>query len=353
MAIIIQNDGEDLEWLQPKTFKKEINLQEYVADNPSVIPLRELDEGLRLMTVGKEFPTSNGPIDILALDHNGQIYIIETKLDFNHDKRKVAAQVMDYAAALWRDFGSNGDDFVEAINKYYQMDLLEEYASFFKGGEFSDIVDNLAESLRTGSFKLIVLMDKVDQKLKDLILFINSNSQFSIYAVELQYYRKGKMAVIVPGLYGAEVQKRTRGKPNKFVDSTADNFFSAAEANKAMEFDSMRYLDGVIRSSIRDGAEFLYMKNPAGKEVAYIKTSEKRYPLLLYAAGKLTLHCKSNSPYHQANRILLKKLSEEKLFIKEGLDLNNLSFKQLDLNGSSRQEIERLGKYYLQSFQGV
>lgn len=40
-------------------------------------------------------------IDAVALDQNGDIYLIETKLYKNPDKRQVIAQVLDYGASLW------------------------------------------------------------------------------------------------------------------------------------------------------------------------------------------------------------------------------------------------------------
>ena len=50
-------------------------------------------------------------------------------------------------------------------------------------------------------------MDTLESRLKDLILFVNQNSQFDIYAVELEYYRFEDYEIMIPRLFGAEVKK--------------------------------------------------------------------------------------------------------------------------------------------------
>ena len=70
-----------------------------------------------------------------------------------------------------------------------------------------DLVENARRSLNDGKFKFVVLMDKLDDRLRDLILFVNQNSQFDIFSVELAYYKYGEFEITIPSLYGAEVKK--------------------------------------------------------------------------------------------------------------------------------------------------
>ena len=355
MAIIIQKNGSEPEWLEEASFKKELDLQSYIAENPAVMPLRELAGDSPPMIVGKEFPTSNGPIDLLAIDRHGRIYIIETKLDFNHSKRQVVAQVMDYAAALWRDFSTGAEEFIKAINNKYNIDLGNKLIESFDldENEAANITDNLAKSLREGSFKLLVLMDKIDEKLKDLILFINTNSQFNIYAIELKYYRKGQLAIIIPELYGAEVRKRTASADGQFSASSPDDFWSAVEANQAIETTAMKRLVEAIESSVQDDADLTYLTNPSGTQVALIGTKQRTWPLLLYAEGKLRLECRLDSMYHRINKILLRLLGQERLFLKEEIDPEKWAFKVLDLTKASSQEIDKLIALYQQAIEAA
>ena len=50
-------------------------------------------------------------------------------------------------------------------------------------------------------------MDAVEDRLKDLIVYINQNSQFDIYAVQMEYYKFEKYEIMIPKLFGAEVKK--------------------------------------------------------------------------------------------------------------------------------------------------
>ena len=65
-------------------------LQDWIASDPTLL-------GQDLLVIGREVPTVNrGRIDILALDQEGNLYIIELKKD--RTPRDVIAQVLDYAS---------------------------------------------------------------------------------------------------------------------------------------------------------------------------------------------------------------------------------------------------------------
>ncbi|MBK7447808.1 MAG: hypothetical protein IPJ45_17645 [Ignavibacteria bacterium] len=72
-----------------------------------------------MFVVAREFRTDSGSIDALAIDKDGDLYVIETKLFRNSDKRTVVAQALDYGASLWRhyDFTTLKSRFDDGINK--------------------------------------------------------------------------------------------------------------------------------------------------------------------------------------------------------------------------------------------
>src|SRR3989339_1730841 len=116
MAIIISQDGKNAQKIDKSDFEKEGYLQNYIHENPESIPVYEIEEDKKLFVVAREFPTESGPIDALAIDKDGEIYIVETKLYKNPDKRTVVAQALDYGASLWRHL-NDFDGFINTIDE--------------------------------------------------------------------------------------------------------------------------------------------------------------------------------------------------------------------------------------------
>jgi hypothetical protein len=220
MAIIITRNGRNAERLEPSPFRDEAQLQAYILANPESLPLGELDEDIRLLVVAREFPTESGPIDALGLDAGGQIYIIETKLYKNPDKRLVLAQVLDYGAVLWRRYGDFGE-FLSRLEEHAQkrhgMPLRQKLAEYFGVDEenVTGLLDEARQCLADGRLRFVVLMDRMDDRLKDLIVFVNQNSRFDLYGVELEFYRHEDYEILIPRLFGAEVRKAAATGPGR------------------------------------------------------------------------------------------------------------------------------------------
>jgi len=212
MSIIISKSGKDAKRIDKSSFEKEDYLQKYIYDNPDSIPLYDIKEDIRLLILAREFPTNSGPVDALGIDKDGEIYLVETKLYKNPDKRLVVAQVLDYGASLWRGSG-NFNDLIKsldsAVNSQFKIGLHQKLKDFFglEDTELNELLDNFKKNLDEGSFKFVVLMDQLHDRLKDLIIFINQNSQFDIFAVELEYYQHEDYEIMIPKLFGAQVKK--------------------------------------------------------------------------------------------------------------------------------------------------
>lgn len=212
MAIIISTNGRNAVKVDKSSFDKEDHLQRYIYENPESIPLYDIKEDIRLLILAREFPTNSGPIDAIGIDRYGELYIVETKLYKNADKRTVIAQALDYGAALWKhsnDFG----EFLAILDTHTQrvfgLKSIEKIRDFFQiGDEESDsLLEKARANLNDGVFHFVVLMDRLEDRLKDLVLYVNQNSQFDIYAVELEYYKHEDYEIIIPRIFGAEVKK--------------------------------------------------------------------------------------------------------------------------------------------------
>lgn len=209
MAIIVSEGGKNVRRIEETSIAEENYLQNYICTNPESIPLYDIREDIKLLILAKEFAISAGAIDAIGVDDEGKIYVIETKLYKNPDKRLVVAQVLDYGASLWREY-HDPDGFIQDLDEHamksFRMSLRQKLQEHFElnDQQLSTMLDTLKANLQRGTFRFVVLMDKLHAQLKDLIVFINQSSNFVIFAVEMEYYKHDGFEVIIPKLFGAE-----------------------------------------------------------------------------------------------------------------------------------------------------
>lgn len=212
MAIIITRHGKQATKLSESSFAYENDLQNFIYENPDTVPLYDIDDDIRLLILAREVPTKSGSIDAVGMDGGGEVYIIETKLYKNPDKRLVVAQVLDYGASISENFNDEMEfmRIIEAkATSHFNISLNEKISSFF--GLSSDdavtLIDRFRENLSGGRFRFVVLMDHIEKRLRDLISFLNRNSNFDVFGVELEFYKYDDFEITIPKLIGAEIKK--------------------------------------------------------------------------------------------------------------------------------------------------
>ncbi|MFH1171909.1 MAG: hypothetical protein V1778_05250 [bacterium] len=212
MSIIITKKGSRATKVDPTPFPHEDPLQEFIFNNPETVPIYDIREDIKLLILAREFSTSSGPIDAIGIDNAGNIYLIETKLFRNADKRLVVAQVLDYGAALWRemrDYQLFVNQIDGALEKQGQPNFSERAQQYFglNNEARGQLLQQIQRNFQDGSFKFVVLMDTLHEQLKNLIVYLNQNSEFDVYAVELKYYKHESFEIVIPHLFGAETKK--------------------------------------------------------------------------------------------------------------------------------------------------
>jgi hypothetical protein len=254
MPIIISNNGKGAVRVNESQFEKEGHLQEYIYENPEMLPLYEIKEDIRFLILAREFPTNSGPIDAIGIDKEGDIYIVETKLYKNPDKRIVIAQVLDYGASLWKssiDFSDFTATLDKNIRKKFNLGLSEKLSGYFelREEEVDSLMESVRKNLNEGKFRFVVLMDRLEDRLKDLIIFVNENSKFDIYAVELDYYKHESWEIMIPKLFGNEVKKSINIKSSNSRTWDENGFFE----------DTKQYLSDPEKEVISD--LYIFFKN--------------------------------------------------------------------------------------------
>ncbi len=222
MPIIVSKNGKKAIRVDRRSFERERHLQQYIYDNPEVIPVEEIEEEAQFLVLDREFPVRTGPIDIIGVDNLGNLYVVETKLYKNPDKRAVVAQILDYGAALSE---MDPDEIVKRLDKRIGeregLSLESKIATTFTE---SDILDVMRANLRESSIRFIVLMDVLQATLKDLIRFLNKSSTFSIYVVELEYYSVHDFEILIPHIFGEETEKNVRSKVPRELTQTQKDY---------------------------------------------------------------------------------------------------------------------------------
>lgn len=236
MAIIISENKQNAQWIDQSKFDDENELQKYIYDNPESLPMNDIKEDIQLLILAREFSTKSGPIDAIGFDKDGEIYIVETKLYKNPDKRLVVAQVLDYGASLWQtysDFGRFRNTLEDHVSKHFKVNLISKLKEYFgcDDDEVESLLGNVEQNLSDGNFRFVVLMDKLHDQLKDLIVFLNQNSRFDIFGVELEYYKFQDYEILIPKVFGAEVKKEVRSSNSSRRTWNEDSFFDAVRQN--------------------------------------------------------------------------------------------------------------------------
>ena len=292
MTIIITKDGK-ITKKDKLPFEKEDKLQRYVEEIPAIVPIYDIkDDDAKLLILAREFPTDSGPIDALGIDKDGDIYIIETKRYKNPDKRQVVAQVLDYGASLWTN--TTFDEFFSKLEFIIQekskVGLIQKLKNYFEIGDdvALTVKDNMKKNLEKGDFMFVVLMDELEDRLKDLISFINIRSKFSIYAVELEYYQHEGYEIMIPKLYGAEtknaidVKNEARGKWDE------QSFFKDAE-NKIKNQDQLVNLQKLFKFSREIGEIKWGTGTTRGSFAVYLKIASRSW-YYVYSDGTLVFN---------------------------------------------------------------
>ena len=294
MAIIVIDNRKVIP--APKVDFKKVKLEDFlqasIADNPEVLGLKGLDETLRMLVLGTEFDR----IDILAIDQYGKIYIIETKLFKNDDKREVVAQVVDYGACLW---GKYGADTPEATKQFWSRvdqkirerssgvgldETLKKFISSLKN-EVTDetlalrkLKANIEHNLCEGNFRYVVAMDRLRDDIKSHITFLNrvTRDNFWVLGVELEFYSPEKydgLQIVVPTVFGSEPSQKRSGK-------------SGTQWSEETFFESLDKLnDKELRDAVGDLYEFTKDRNVADPWQG-LRTTRPRFSFFVMVDGK-------------------------------------------------------------------
>jgi hypothetical protein len=164
--------------LAPTGYPAEKVLHDLVEATPDLLPLSAAE---RLTIVGREVQLGNGFADLIAIEPSGRVAVIEIKLSSNSEaKRAVVAQVLSYAAFL---HGRNRDAFQQDLAIHLTRRGYDDIAAAVEAGDQEgsflpdDFYEGLSESLSTGRFRLVIVLDDAPPDLIRLVGYLESATE--------------------------------------------------------------------------------------------------------------------------------------------------------------------------------
>lgn len=173
--------------------RSEAWLQKLLFDHPSCLPIEEIEPGLGSPIVASmEVPTPHGPIDLLFLSAEGDIFLVEVKLWRNPQaRREVVAQALDYAACLFEmDFEAFQRAFLRGQPSRGQRSLVEMFPDAERPDE-ATFVDAVSTNLSRGRIVVLVVGDGIRSETERLADALQSHVgfHFTFALVELQVFQ--------------------------------------------------------------------------------------------------------------------------------------------------------------------
>ena len=180
------------------------DLEAWIASDPSI-----LRPGLKI--IGRQVMTRSGPLDLLAIDRAGELYVIELKRD--RLPREALAQAIDYAS----DIQSWPVERVSEVCTAYTKQSLEDlFNEAFPDTDLESITINESQRILLVGFAL-------DPSLERMIEWLSEQYGVGINAVVLKYVRTsaGTELLTKTAILSEEIEKE-RVRKKKFTIPTSD-----------------------------------------------------------------------------------------------------------------------------------
>ena len=248
----------------------EKDLHDVLTTHPELLPVDDLEVG-RTIVVGRESAFESGYADLVLVDAYGQVCVVEVKKEGNPDTRRVIAQLLDYAAALWQ---MSVDDFervvlhpyLRAIGQYdaslpdiasYMAENLKDTPGDMEGGEdedgpstVADFAANLEQTLTGGHFRLIVAAPSIPTGVEKVIEYLNAQGHL-MYGLEVSFFG-GAAECFVPNLVVkprvSETKRIAARKPAPIDEATLGERLPARVKSLMGDFlDRVRRAGGQVR----------------------------------------------------------------------------------------------------------
>jgi alkylated DNA nucleotide flippase Atl1 len=201
MSSIWRESEGDWDLLAPTGFPDEASLHALIAESPHVLPL---SGSPRVVVVGSKVQLGANEADVIAVEPSGRLVLIEVKLAKNSEARRaVVGQILSYAAFLRGLTAERLEQTVLAqhLRQRSFETLASAAAEVDQEGSFEvqHFYAGLEESLASGSFRLVLVLDDAPDELIRLIGYLEEIGQkLVIDLVTVANYEVDGSRLLVP-----------------------------------------------------------------------------------------------------------------------------------------------------------
>lgn len=230
--MLVRRSGES--WASPDTsrYDDELALQELIAESPQLVAR----EGAAPAVALREFAIpAAGSLDVLLVHTDGQLTLVEAKLNRNPEiRRAVVGQLLGYAGGLWQMTFDQLDSQVRSRTG----GTLASLVAGLEDVEFDEDVFRAAleENLRSGNFRLVFAVDEITDDLRRAVEYLNASTtdRLEVVVLQLEYARVGDVEILQPRVFGEEAARRKQQARAKRAWSEED-FFEALGSEASEE----------------------------------------------------------------------------------------------------------------------
>ncbi len=225
------------EWEEPpvRSYEDERELQSLIAESPELVGADQAVVALREFSL-----PSAGSLDVLLVDVEGNLVLVEAKLNRNPEiRRAVVGQLLGYAGGLWGMSYDDLDAVVTAREGASLFELARAVAGrddFFEAGFRAQV----AQNLREGIFRLVFAVDGITEDLRRAVEYLNAHSLDTVEVVvlELVYAKVDDVEILVSHTFGEEAARRKQAtRPSRRW--TEEDFFDALDARASTQQDAV------------------------------------------------------------------------------------------------------------------
>ncbi|MCW2777442.1 MAG: hypothetical protein JWN17_1167 [Frankiales bacterium] len=207
--------GADQEWRPPAVTRwpSEASLQELLQEQPSLLPGPPRPR----VAVREFFLLGTGYADLVVVDEQGDITVVECKLEKNPEiRREVVGQVLAYASALWRlDLEEFSAGWAASARLSGRSSLREDLQEIVVDGAVDEVLAAVERNLAQGRFRLVLAVDRLTEELERIVRFLNTHTSddVEVLALAVAYAEEGGVRMLLPSTTGQESAADKQHRP--------------------------------------------------------------------------------------------------------------------------------------------